>query len=337
MKLPLVSVCTITYNHAPYIKDCIEGVLMQKTDFDIEFIIHDDASTDGTKEIAQQYAEKYPDLITPIYQEENQYSKGIKPMQNFVFPRAKGKYIALCEGDDYWTDPFKLQKQVDFLEANPEYGLVHTDVDIHYIKKRRKVLGHHKKAFRNEQLSGDMYDILLCSSKTLITTCTVCFRKHLIDDINLSQFSRYTLGDGPTWLHIASKSLIGYIPDVTAVHNRLPYSATSGRSFEDSLKHIRTGEMIVKDFNKIRPITLKPLCEIEQKFLIMKLNLCFNHRPKGNYHRELYKKIDSKNRTPTTKIKYMLISLRVNRLISKVLLLIVRLYENIVYKPKLHS
>ena len=121
-QLPLVSICSITYNHAPYIRQCLDGFLMQETNFKYEIIIHDDASTDGTTEIIKEYAEKYPDLITPIFQSENQYSKGLRGFYaRFVFPRAKGKYIALCEGDDYWTDPLKLQKQVDFLEANPEY------------------------------------------------------------------------------------------------------------------------------------------------------------------------------------------------------------------------
>ena len=121
-QLPLVSICSITYNHAPYIRQCLDGFLMQETNFKYEIIIHDDASTDGTTEIIKEYAEKYPDLITPIFQSENQYSKGLRGFYaKFVFPRAKGKYIALCEGDDYWTDPLKLQKQVDFLEANPEY------------------------------------------------------------------------------------------------------------------------------------------------------------------------------------------------------------------------
>lgn len=124
MDTPLVSICSITYNHAPYIRQCLDGFLMQKTKFRYEIIIHDDASTDGTTEIIKEYAEKHPDLITPIFQKENQYSKGIRGMfPRFCFPHAKGKYIALCEGDDYWTDPLKLQKQVDFLEANPEYVL----------------------------------------------------------------------------------------------------------------------------------------------------------------------------------------------------------------------
>lgn len=122
MQSPLVSICSITYNHAPFIRQCLDGFLMQKTNFKYEIIIHDDASTDGTAEIIKEYAEKYPDLIIPIFQSENQYSKGLRGFYaKFVFPKAKGKYIAMCEGDDYWTDPLKLQKQVDFLENHPDY------------------------------------------------------------------------------------------------------------------------------------------------------------------------------------------------------------------------
>lgn len=124
MNNPLVSISCITYNHAPYIRQCLDGFLMQECDFEYEILIHDDASTDGTSDIIREYQKKYPEIIKPIIQTENQYSKGIGSMMpRFNFPRAKGKYIALCEGDDYWTDPLKLQKQVDFLESNPDYVL----------------------------------------------------------------------------------------------------------------------------------------------------------------------------------------------------------------------
>ena len=108
--IPLVSIACITYNHENYIRDAIEGFLMQKTTFPVEIIIHDDASADNTAQIVKEYTDKNSDLFIPIFQTENQYSQGNKPLANFVFPRAKGKYIAICEGDDYWTDPYKLQK-----------------------------------------------------------------------------------------------------------------------------------------------------------------------------------------------------------------------------------
>ena len=118
-KDPLVSICCITYNHENYIRDAIEGFLMQKTDFPFEIIIHDDASTDATADIIREYERKYPDIIKPIYQTENQYSKGEKATL-FTFKAARGKYIALCEGDDYWVDPLKLQKQITEMEKHPE-------------------------------------------------------------------------------------------------------------------------------------------------------------------------------------------------------------------------
>lgn len=124
MNTPLVSVCCITYNHAQFIRKCLDGFLMQKTNFPIEILIHDDCSTDGTTEIIRDYEAKYPDLIFPLYEEENQYQKGkAAEIDLYNYRRARGKYIAYCEGDDYWTDPLKLQKQVDFMEANPEYSV----------------------------------------------------------------------------------------------------------------------------------------------------------------------------------------------------------------------
>ena len=120
---PTVSICCITYNHAPYIRSALDGFLMQETDFAYEILIHDDASTDGTADIIREYTARYPDIIKPILREENQYSKGISNISIFNFPRARGEFIAMCEGDDYWTDPHKLRKQVDFLRARPDCSL----------------------------------------------------------------------------------------------------------------------------------------------------------------------------------------------------------------------
>ena len=122
---PVVSVCVITYNHGKYIRQCLYGILMQEVTFPYEILIHDDASPDNTAEIIRKYEAKYPEIIKPIYQTVNQYSQGID-VGKYNFERAVGKYIALCEGDDYWTDPKKLQIQVDFLEEHPEYvGTAH--------------------------------------------------------------------------------------------------------------------------------------------------------------------------------------------------------------------
>ena len=119
--LPLVSISCVTYNHVSYLREALEGFLMQKTTFPVEILIHDDASTDGTEDLIRQYEKQYPRLSFPMYQKENQYSQGVRGMMlRFNFPRARGKYIALCEGDDYWIDPLKLQKQTKIFYENPD-------------------------------------------------------------------------------------------------------------------------------------------------------------------------------------------------------------------------
>ncbi len=127
----MVSICCITYNQASYIRDALEGFIKQDTDFAFEVLIHDDASTDGTAEIISEYAGAYPDLIFPILQKENQYSKGLTNISGtFNFPRARGNYIAMCEGDGYWTDPGKRKRQVEYMEAHPDCSLCFHSADV---------------------------------------------------------------------------------------------------------------------------------------------------------------------------------------------------------------
>jgi len=126
---PLVSIICHTYQHKNYIRDAINGFLMQETTFPFEIIIRDDASSDGTREIVEEYASKYPKIIKAILENTNQYSKGIKP-SSITFSIAKGKYIAMCEGDDYWTDKKKLSVQAAFLEENDAYVIAYHDAVI---------------------------------------------------------------------------------------------------------------------------------------------------------------------------------------------------------------
>lgn len=119
-----VSVLCTAYNHQSYIAKALESFLMQKTDFLFEVLVNDDASTDATADIIRQYEEKYPEIIKPIYQKENQHQKGVDSLKQILFPAAKGKYIAICEGDDYWTDPTKLQQQFDYMQEHPDCPLV---------------------------------------------------------------------------------------------------------------------------------------------------------------------------------------------------------------------
>lgn len=116
----VVSILCLTYNHENFISQALDSFLMQKTNFNIEIIVHDDASTDKTPQIVLQYYKKNSSVVVPILQNENQYSKSKRIMSLYMFPKVRGKYIAICEGDDYWTDPYKLQKQVDYMENHSE-------------------------------------------------------------------------------------------------------------------------------------------------------------------------------------------------------------------------
>ena len=142
---PLVSIRCAVYNHEPFLRQCLDGFVMQQTTFPFEAIVHDDASTDGSAAIIREYAERYPDIIKPIFETENQYSKHDGSLNRImaaaIHPAVK--YIAVCEGDDYWTDPQKLQLQVDFLESNPDYSF-----SVHEYKVWNEV----KKEFEPHQL-----------------------------------------------------------------------------------------------------------------------------------------------------------------------------------------
>ncbi|MDN3492433.1 glycosyltransferase family 2 protein [Winogradskyella bathintestinalis] len=188
MSNPIVSVCCITYNHQKYIEKCLEGFLMQQTNFDFEILIHDDASTDKTATIIREYEKQYPDIIKPIYQKENQYSKGVSISKTYNYPRAQGKYIALCEGDDYWTDPLKLQKQVDFLENNQDYGICfHNVLELNTLNKEtQKVIPN---VLKNHTYS--IYDYIQ-NNKT--ATCSILFKAELFNPVP-SWFQQLPFGD----------------------------------------------------------------------------------------------------------------------------------------------
>jgi glycosyltransferase involved in cell wall biosynthesis len=238
MKDPLVSICCLTYNHEPYIRQCIEGFLIQKTTFPIEILIHDDASTDNTADIIREYEAKFPNIIKPIYQIENQYSKGVGVTRVFQFPRSKGKYIAMCEGDDYWIDPLKLQKQVDFLEQNPDYGLVHTNCEG---LNKGKI-----QPMQNSQLvkSGYVFNDLLCQT-FFISTLTVCVKADQIlkwSKILEKEFSRreWKMGDYPLWLEGSLHTKFGFLNDVTAHYRIMSESASHSKDIIMNLRFFQS-------------------------------------------------------------------------------------------------
>lgn len=131
VSVPSVSVVCPTFNHYEFIEDALKGFLIQKTHFPFEVLIHDDASSDGTSRILREYAKRYPNIIKPVIQDDNLYSKGVRFLWlRYLHPKAKGKYIALCEGDDFWFDEDKLRCQFRFLEAHPDYSICAHAVDV---------------------------------------------------------------------------------------------------------------------------------------------------------------------------------------------------------------
>ncbi len=207
---PLASICCITYNHKSYIREAIDSFLMQETNFPFEILIHDDASTDGTTKIIMDYAKKYPDIIRPIIQTENQYTKGGLINPRFVFPKARGKYIALCEGDDYWTDKTKLQKQVTFLENNPGYVITYTD------SRSFDENGNLEVDFGASTRDLEAEELIKAAS---LHTLTTCFR-NVIKDISQDLFSaRY--GDLVMWSLLGAHGKGKYLGDIKPAAYRI--------------------------------------------------------------------------------------------------------------------
>lgn len=212
-----VSVCCLVYNHEKYLRQCLDGFMMQKTNFKFEVLIHDDASTDGSADIIREYEKKYPDIIKPIYQKENQYSKGVKVSWVYQYPRAKGKYIALCEGDDYWIDVNKLQNQVNIMENENSISLCTHSVKCvsesgeTIIKMKPELIGKDKL-----QMSDSFVINFFLFDFYPYHTSSYMFRVSILKQMNYSIplfISKCKVGDVPLLLLLGSKGNVYYIAE----------------------------------------------------------------------------------------------------------------------------
>jgi glycosyltransferase involved in cell wall biosynthesis len=209
--IPIVSICSTAYNHENFIRECIEGFLMQETTFPVEILIHDDASTDSTANIVREYEAQYPHIIKPIYQKENQYSKGVPPFGICLYPCAKGKYIALCEGDDYWTAPNKLQTQVDFMESHPDYSGCFHNVNVVYEDGSKSMHPAYTKPLKDTFTVQDLAPV------NFIHTPSNLFRARLFPEFP-AWYARMPLGDWSLHVLNAEHGAIGYIDRIFAVY-----------------------------------------------------------------------------------------------------------------------
>lgn len=209
----LVTVRCLAYNHAPYIRQCLEGFVMQKTSFRFQVIIHDDASTDGTDDIIREYAEKYPDIIVPIFETENQYSKRNGAISRQMNRLMKGTYAAYCEGDDYWTDPLKLQKQVSFLEQHPDYIMACNRTQL-FSQKKGRFVGETLCYSSDRDISAE--DTILHGG-LYIPSCSSVYRWNIRDSFT-DYCKNSPVGDYPLQIMCAMKGKIRYFSDCMSVY-----------------------------------------------------------------------------------------------------------------------
>jgi glycosyltransferase involved in cell wall biosynthesis len=241
MPEPLVSVKMITYNHAPFIAQAIEGVLQQKTNFPFELVIGEDCSTDGTREIVFEYQKKHPDIIRVITSDSN---VGTKKNSRRTSKACRGKYLAYCEGDDYWQSPDKLQKQVDYLESHPDCGLVFTDYDFYYNSAKRTVKNvNYTKGFRSpmnltiEQVIGP--------DGGVIRTCTIMARKELLEQVMkgdpiLHQSDELLMGDIQLFAEMTQLSAVSYYPESMATYRIHEESATRSKDLAKTARFCKS-------------------------------------------------------------------------------------------------
>jgi len=233
---PLVSAVIITYNQEQYIKQTIECALAQKVDFDYEIVIGEDCSTDRTREICLHYQEKYPDIIRVITSDKN---VGLLDNWYRSVKSAKGKYIAVCAGDDFWHDTDKTQKQVSFLENNPKYGMVHSDADILKVDEGRLIKNFHKSFKVIYDNNSDDILTLLFTGRYSVVACTSVFRKEYFDsyfNINELKKNGILMEDMPLWIIIAAHSKIFYMPESLIVHREMRGTITNPYSFEKKIQ-----------------------------------------------------------------------------------------------------
>lgn len=248
-----VSVICLAYNHEAYIRDALEGFVRQRTDFAYEVLVNDDASTDGTAAVIREYAEKYPEIIRPFYQEKNLYSQGIDIENAVLRPFVRGKYLAYCEGDDYLCDPEKLQLQADFLDAHPEYSAcVHNSLGL--------VIGSGQEPAPLFPQTGDRdipFSLIAKGMSHAFHNNSIMARSQWCWD--LPEFyavaNRYGFGDYPFALWLAMNGKIRFLDRCMTVY-RMRSNASSWsygvHNDYDKFKRFVTGELEM--FQALRPL-----------------------------------------------------------------------------------
>lgn len=227
---PLVAIRCTVYNHEPYLRECLEGFVMQKTTFRFVAVVHDDCSTDNSVAIIREYAEKYPDIIKPIYETENQWSKhdgSLGRIMNAAIDATGAKYIAMCEGDDYWTDPYKLQKQVDILEADET--LIGCCTNVSVVDKQSNLIAEIRP---EEVVKGNItgrYTLRdFFKNSHQYPTLSVMHRNTHVDEIRemMQHMENPFMGDWTLWIALHLFGDFYFLNEVTGAYRINPTSLT---------------------------------------------------------------------------------------------------------------
>lgn len=260
-----VSISCITYNHEKYIEQAIQSFLMQKTDFKYEILIHDDASTDSTADIIKKYQQEYPDIIKPVLQSENQYSRGVKHISyTYNFNRAKGKYIALCEGDDYWTDKYKLQKQVDYMESDSECTLC-----THSVKRVSTESVNDIGLIRPSKVNREL-DIreFILGGGMFIGTNSILFPKKIIDNLPTWFFDAHA-GDYPLQIFLANHGKAYYMDETMSAYRVNVQGSWTNRvyfSYEQRIEHFKRVAKMLDEINEYTEYKYNKEVEIRKRY-----------------------------------------------------------------------
>ncbi len=243
--IPLVSICTITYNHEKYIVDALDSFLMQETDFPFEILIDEDCSLDGTANIIRIYIKKFPNIISAKLRDEN-LGGMINSIENHK--KAKGKYLAFCEGDDYWTDPFKLQKQVDFLESHEEYNMVFHNAELQHHTENGVTI----EPFNLEQKNRDYTADEILGTWSVATASVLCRNEGQYRYIEDNLW--FPVGDTPYYIKCASLGKLYYMSEQMSVYRRVQTGfMDSGKknTVEFRLTFIRYLKTLYSDFSDL--------------------------------------------------------------------------------------
>lgn len=248
---PTASIALITYNQEAYIRQTVDSLLKQRTDFSFEIVVGEDASSDATRLILEEYRDRYPGKLSLLPEAPN---KGLLLNFRDTLKSCRGRYIAICAGDDYWHDEYKLQKQVTFLDANPTFGLVHTDVDF-YFEKNGKTLQQFNLEHQPGIVDGEVFEALL-TGRFFIHALTACFRRAAFEQhVDFSLFERegFAYEDLPTWLCLSRHWRFKYLPDSTATYRIIDDSVSRpkdpARKIQFLKEHYKIKQYFINRYN----------------------------------------------------------------------------------------